>query len=62
MQCLEFLERRTKYKESFMQLDMCVSFVNAVYSSGFLWLQKGALKLERNQMVKMYDKSFVDLV
>lgn len=55
-------KKRTKYKESFMQLDMCVSFVNAVYSSGFLWLQKGALKLERNQMVKMYDKSFVDLV
>lgn len=32
-----------------MQLDMCVSFVNAMYSSGFLSLQKGVLKLERNQ-------------
>lgn len=32
-----------------MQLDICVSVVNAVYSSGSLSLQKDVLKLEKIQ-------------
>lgn len=43
-----------------MQLFMCIISVNAVYSSDFLYLQKGVLKLQRNQVVKKYDKSFAD--